>query len=104
MDLTPSSKSAALAGAGFWVLIWSIVFKIDVVLKLFKLELGLREKILDFVRKEKGFSLMITEGINFGIHGFTNPVAVTFALGGTVVNAIMVMIGIPLWCKARRKS
>ena len=36
--------------------------------------------------------LLFTEVFNFGIHGVESPSGVTFALGSTVVNTVMIFL------------
>lgn len=88
MVLTPSSTSSALAGMGFWGLVWATIAKVDTLPVINKFVS--KEKIFSWVGKNKGTTLLLTELTNFTIHGVENPNAVTMAVGGTVVNAAIV--------------
>jgi hypothetical protein len=39
---------------------------------------------------------------NYGTHGISDPLGVTFALGGTLVNVLMIYVLLPMREKARR--
>lgn len=92
---TPSSSSSFIAGLGFWALVWSIVLKIDRATGYFGWRTHLAKTVIAFVRQEKVLSLSITEVVNYGIHGVSNPLSVMFALGGTVFNVFMIFIAVP---------
>jgi hypothetical protein len=101
MMITPSASGAAIAGGGFWGLLWSFLFKADhfPILKRFVP----KDRILDWMTKNKAECLILTEAINLGTHSSGGALGVTFALGGTVVNAIMIFIGLPIRSAVRRK-
>lgn len=54
--------------------------------------------ILSWVNRHKIVTLAVTEGVNYGTHGITNPLSVDFALGGTIMNFFVVFFIVPLWC------
>jgi hypothetical protein len=98
-SFTPTATSAAVAGFGFWALVWAIALKLDVLASLF----GFRNKsyskaVQRWINGNKGLTLCITEVTNFSIHGITNPAAVTFAIGGTVFNILFVCVINPILC------
>jgi hypothetical protein len=95
---TPSASSSVVAGMGLWVLAWSFVAKLDSVAKLCHLDSFIdKDKFLDWVTDHKGISLIATELLNIGSHGMgTDSLGVTFSLGGTIVNAFVICIILPL--------
>ena len=95
---TPSASSSVVAGMGLWVLAWSFVAKLDSVAKLVHLDGFVdKEKFLDWVTEHKGVSLIATELVNIGSHGMgTDSLGVTFSLGGTIVNAVVILVVLPL--------
>lgn len=102
---TPTAASAAVAGFGFYALVWSIALKLDTIAELF----GFRNKsysrrVRGWINRNKGLTLCITEVVNFGIHGITNPAAVTFAIGGTLFNVIFVCFLNPLLVLRDRRN
>jgi len=102
---TPTAASAATAGFGFYALFWSFLNKVDTILALFGLKnRNVASKGRHWVNGNKGLTLCITELVNFGIHGITNPAAVTFAIGGTLFNAVYIFIINPLVCLKDRKG
>jgi len=40
--------------------------------------------------------------VNYSVHGVSSPLGVTFALGGTIVNVLMVAFVVPIWCRLSR--
>lgn len=102
---TPTAASAAVAGFGFYALVWSIALKLDTIAELF----GFHNKrysrrVRAWINQNKGLTLCITEVINFAIHGITNPAAVTFAIGGTLFNVIFVCFLNPLLVLRDRRN
>jgi hypothetical protein len=94
---TPTASSEVFAGAGLSGIGWSMIFKIDTIAKLFRCERWVsRERILAWINANKVVTLLSTELFNFGIHGVESPSGVTFALGSTFVNTIMIFIVIPI--------
>lgn len=88
--LTPTAKSQFLAGVGLWSLFWGIVQKADSL--PFIGRMNPRRRVVNWVDDNKALALIATEVANFSVHGIDNPGAVTFALGGTVVNVIYVLL------------
>src|ERR1017187_351918 len=79
---TPTASSSFFAGIGLWSVIWSGVYKIESVAKMFGLgRFVSKEKILGWISGHKVVTLIGTEAINFGVHGVENPNSVTMAIG-----------------------
>jgi hypothetical protein len=102
MNLTPSSKSSFVAGIGFWTLLWLAVAKLDEIASCLRLRRWLStEKCLAWISQHKSLTLLGTECANFSVHGISNPLGVTFALGGTLVNAIVICLLVPARTRIR---
>lgn len=96
---TPTATSAALAGFGFWALIWSITAKLDTIMSLFGFgNRGYSKRVRLWINQNKGLTLCITEVINFGIHGVKSAEGVVFAIGGTCFNIMYVLLINPIIC------
>ena len=87
MLLTPTFVGLLLAGAAFWALIWAAIHKLDEIPYL--KEVTSRQEVLDWIESHKGLTLVITEGVNFLLHGLSAH-GVFFTLGGTIVDFLMV--------------
>lgn len=103
MITTPSANSSFLAGIGFWAIVWSFAFKIDAIVGFVGFKTHLSDRVLAWVNRNKIITLTATEAVNFGVHGMTNPLAVTVALGGTIINALMIFVVIPMRMMLRSK-
>lgn len=93
MTFTPTQQGSFLAGIGLWILGWLSLFKLNQLpglCRVFK-----RDKVMEWIRDHKAITLIFTEVVNFGVHGISNPEGVIFAIGGTFVNAFMVLVYIP---------
>lgn len=102
---TPTAASAAIAGFGFWALVWSIALKLDTIAALFGFkDRRFSRRVQTWINENKALTLCITEVLNFTIHGITHPAAVTFAIGGTVFNILFVLIINPLICYRRKRG
>lgn len=102
MTLTPTAQSSAIAGFALWLVGWLTLFKLD---KLpFVGKFVNKDRVIAWIKANKVLTLMCTEVFNFGVHGISNPASVTFALGGTVMNALMIFILLPLGDWHKRKS
>ncbi len=55
-----------------------------------------------WINSHKVIALTMTEVVNYSVHGISNPLGVTFALGGTIVNTLMVTFVVPIWCRLTR--
>ena len=103
--LTPTSSSAAIAGFGFYALVWGIAAKLDTIMALFGFHnSNYATRVRRWINKNKGLTLCITEVINFSIHGITNPAAVTFAIGGSICNAVFIFCLNPFLCWRDKKK
>jgi len=67
MLLTPTFVGLLLAGAAFWTLIWAAIHKLDEIPYI--KEYTSTQQVLDWIEDNKGLALVITEGINFVLHG-----------------------------------
>lgn len=103
MTLTPTAQSSAIAGFALWMVGWATLFKLDhlpFVGKMIK-----KDRVISWVSQNKVLALLCTEIFNFGVHGISNPASVTFALGGTAFNALMIFVFLPIsQLRAHRKS
>lgn len=106
MQLTPTDKGAAFAGIMLSSIAWLSLFKIDHVAKICRVDRWIKkDNLFDWITRStanKALTLLVTEIINFTVHGVTNPASVLFASGSTVVNAFMIFVGLPLRSKAKR--
>lgn len=96
--LTPSSKSAGIAGGVFWAMIWAAIGHLDDIAELLRLPRRFfsSRRILAWVNDHKGVSIVCTELVNYGIHGVKDSTGVTFAIGGTVCNILFVFCVLPI--------
>ncbi|MCU1286384.1 MAG: hypothetical protein JWO13_2734 [Acidobacteriales bacterium] len=105
MIFTPSSKGSFVAGAGFWMLVWASVFKADDLADILRVRRWLStDRCLDWVRNHKSTSLLITEGVNYTTHGISNVLGVTFAMGGTFTNVLVIFLMLPIRAVLRSRS
>ena len=94
---TPTASSSFFAGIGVWSVVWSAVYKIEAVAKMLGLGRWVnKELILEWINKNKVVTLIGTEALNFGVHGVENPNSTTMALGGTLLNSVMIFIVVPV--------
>lgn len=104
MNLTPSAKGSFFAGIGLWCLIWAALFKGDEIAELVGLERWANsERCLRWISKHKSTSLIGTELVNY-THTGLDPLGVTFALGGTLVNTLVIYFLLPMRDRAKRRS
>jgi hypothetical protein len=104
-NFTPSSKGALFAGMGLWTLIWAALFKADDIAKLCGVQTWFTSaKCFRWIRTHKSTSLLATECVNYGAHGISDPLGVTFALGGTLVNVIAIYVVLPALDSAKRRG
>ena len=103
MNVTPTARGSFLAGMGFWVLIWAALFKGDEVAELLHMHRWVSSRhCLSWIAQHKSASLITTELVNYSSHGI-DPLGVSFALGGTIVNAFMIYLFVPLLGMRLRK-
>ena len=102
MQLTPSLKGSFIAGVGLWCLIWAALFKADEIAELGGFQRWTSsERCLRWIRQHKSTSLISTEILNYS-HTGLDPLGVTFALGGTLVNALVIYLLLPILDRAKR--
>ena len=102
MQVTPSMRGSFFAGIGLWVLVWALLFKGDEIAKAGGFERWVSsDRCLQWIRTHKSTSLIGTELFNYG-HTGLDPLGVTFALGGTLVNAMVIYFLLPLLDRAKR--
>jgi hypothetical protein len=103
MTLTPTTKGAFLAGVLLWCLMWLSLFKADEIAELGGIQRWMNsERLLRWIREHKSTTLLSTELVNYGTHGIGDAESVTFAAGGTLVNALMIYVLLPLLNRAKR--
>ena len=102
MTLTPSTKGSFIAGIGLWCLIWAALFKADEIAQAGGFQRWVSsERCLSWIRKHKSTSLIGTELCNYA-HTGLDPLGVTFALGGTLVNVVVICLLLPIWGRTKR--
>ncbi len=102
MNLTPSMKGSFIAGIGLWLLLWAALFKADEIAELGGIKRWVNsERCFRWIREHKSTSLIGTEAVNYA-HTGLDPLGVTFALGGTLTNFIVIYILLPMLNRARR--
>lgn len=105
MNLTPTTKGAFLAGMLLWCLMWLSLFKADEIAELGGMQRLMNSKrILHWISEHKSTTLLSTELINYGTHGIGDAESVTFAAGGTIVNAVVIYLLLPLLSKVARDN
>src|SRR5215467_9675974 len=100
---TPSARGSFVAGIGFWSLLWAALFKSDDFAKACGVERWFSsERCLRWIRTHKTTSLLGTEVFNYGTHGI-DPLGVSFALGGTLTNLVVILVVLPILNKAKSR-
>jgi len=106
VQLTPTDKGSGIAGIALASIAWFSLFKLDDVAELCRVQKWVsKEPLFAWITKSysnKALTLLLTEIINFSIHGITNPASVLFACGSTIVNAAMIFVGLPLRQHAKK--
>jgi hypothetical protein len=103
MNVTPTAKGSFLAGMGFWLLVWAALFKGDEVAEILHMQRWIcSHRCLQWIAQRKSAALITTELINYGSHGI-DPLGVSFALGGTIVNAFMIYLFLPVIGRLQRR-
>ena len=100
MTFTPSATSSFSAGAVFWGMVWATLGKLNELVHFvgFK-KAHPRQTVLRWINAHKVVTITLTEAVNYSVHGISSPLGVTFALGGTLVNLLMVTFIVPIWCR-----
>ncbi len=102
MSLTPSTKGSFLAGIGLWCLLWLSLSKADEIAEAGGFQRWVSsDRCLRWIGEHKSTSLIGTELCNYA-HTGLDPLGVTFALGGTLVNVLMIYLLLPMWDRAKR--
>ena len=102
MSLTPSTKGSFLAGIGLWCLIWASLFKADEIAQAGGFQRWVSsDRCLRWIRNHKSTSLIGTELCNYA-HTGLDPLGVTFALGGTLVNMLVIYLLLPMLERTKR--
>lgn len=102
MQVTPTMRGSFLAGIGLWVLVWALLFKGDEIAEAGGLERWVSsDRCLRWIRQHKSTSLISTEILNYS-HTGLDPLGVTFALGGTLVNVLVIYFLLPMLDRAKR--
>jgi hypothetical protein len=95
MNLTPSQKGSFLAGIGLWVLIWASIWKADDIGQALRIQRWFNSsRCIRWIGQHKSTSLLGTELVNYGTHGL-DPLGVSFSLGGTLVNVLVIYLLVP---------
>ena len=95
MNLTPTQKCSFLAGVGLWVLIWASVWKADDIAQAMRIERWFNStRCIRWIGRHKSTTLLGTELVNYGTHGL-DPLGVSFSLGGTLVNVLVIYLLLP---------
>jgi hypothetical protein len=103
MTFTPSTKGAFLAGVGLWILGWLALFKLDNIVGDTPLRrFASSQRCIHWINRHRSTALLGTELVNYGTHGISQPDSVVFAIGGTIVNVLMIFAVLPL--RQLRKS
>ena len=93
MLLTPSMIGALLAGICLWLLFWASLHKIEEI--PYVRDFISTNQCLDWIQQRPGLTLLLTEATNYLVHGISSPIGVGFAMGGTLVNLLIVYGYIP---------
>ena len=102
MQVTPSMRGSFLAGIGLWVLVWALLFKGDEMAKAGGFGRWVSsDRCLRWIRNHKSTSLIGTELCNYA-HTGLDPLGVTFALGGTLTNVVVIYVLLPMLDRAKR--
>ena len=97
MTFTPSTKGAFFAGVGLWLLLWASLFKIDDIFADTVLRRFVSSKSsIAWINRHRSTTLLGTELFNYGTHAISQPDAVVFAIGGTIVNLLMILVVLPI--------
>ena len=94
---TPTSKSQIIAGFTFWLVIWSLIIKLDKVAQLFRVDKWITSKrVLDWIAANKVLALVCSEFINMLIHDVSTASGTCMLIGGTACNTLMIFVVLPI--------
>lgn len=93
MLLTPTMIGAILAGICLWTLFWASLHKIAEI--PYVRDIITTNDCLEWIEQRQGLAILLTEGANYFVHGISSPIGVGFAMGGTMVNLLMIYGYIP---------
>jgi hypothetical protein len=103
MLLTPSAKSSGLAGFGLGFLLWTFIFKLDTLAKLFHVNRWVkRERTLNWIADNGGLFLAGTAAANLSVHGTSSPIVVPMTLCMELFNTCMVLM-LKVWKLGTRR-
>lgn len=92
-----------MAGFGLGALLWSFIYKLHTLAKLFHVSRWVkRDKTLDWIDSNKGLFLAGTATTNLAVHGVSNSLAVSMTLCLEIFNVFVVFCILPL--RRLRKS
>jgi hypothetical protein len=95
-------RGSFLAGIGLWVLVWALLFKSDEIAELGGVQRWINsDRCIRWIRNHKSTSLIGTEIVNYS-HTGLDPLGVTFALGGTLTNLLVIYVLLPILNGAKR--
>ena len=94
MLLTPTMIGAILAGICLWTLFWAALHKIEEI--PYVRDILTTNDCLDWIQQRPGLTILLTEATNYFVHGMSSPIGVGFAIGGTIVNMLVVYGYIPV--------
>jgi hypothetical protein len=103
MQITPTTKGSLIAGIGLGIITVLALLHIDRLTALFGWKTYFRDKMIVHINRQKAVSLMFTEGVNLVTHGTTDPDAVWFWGGNTIVNILTIWGLVPLLAKGAAK-
>jgi len=102
MQVTPTMRGSFFAGIGLWVLVWAMLFKGDEIAKAGGFERWVSsDRCLRWIRNHKSTALIGTELCNYA-HTGLDPLGVTFALGGTLTNLLVIYVLLPMLDRVKR--
>jgi hypothetical protein len=104
VNLTPSQKGSFLAGVGLWVLIWASVWRADDIAEAMRIQRWFNfTRCLRWIGRHKSTTLLGTELVNYSARGL-DPLGVSFSLGGTLVNVLVIYLLLPCLEKLLRQE
>jgi len=101
MLITPTMTGTIASGSVCWGVFWNIINHIESI-PIFGRFIK-KEKIYNWVNRNKILTISCTEVLNLSVHGISSPLGPMMALGGTLVNSIVIFILIPFRQHKRHK-